>query len=123
LEKTDNKIHQIHRCGVASTILREVVNHVSLEKISLLGQKKCSQSDPILELDVDRSNSRAKALYMKDGYCPKFSWCNLLNHRQRMFKIVKMQLDVPDICNAGYTSIPKEPWTFAARSAVGSAGY
>ena len=107
---------------MASSILREVVNHVTVEKISLLKQNRCSQSDPILELDVDRSNFRAKALYIKDNYCPKFTWCNLLNHRQRMFKVIKIQPSIPDICNSGYSSISQETWTYVPGSALGSAG-
>ena len=47
-----------------------------------------SQTQTVLELDVDRSNLIAKSLYVKCGYSPKFSWINLLNHRQRMYKVV-----------------------------------
>ena len=107
---------------MASAILREVVNHVRLEKSSLLMQRKCFQPDAILELDVDRSNSRAKALYVKDGYNPKFTWCNFLNHRQRMYKMVTIQPSTPDIRNSGYSPISEGSWTLAPGGVFGPAG-
>lgn len=78
------------RCGVATALLDSVGEYVASEKSRLIHEKKCWHREAILELDVDRSNLSAKALYIKNGYFPRFSWGNLLNHRQKMYKLLKV---------------------------------
>lgn len=80
------------RCGVASSILRAVADYVALENYKLPETNECNKLQyVILELDVDRSNEKARSLYIKNGYSPKFSWRNLANHRQRMSKEIQVR--------------------------------
>ena len=75
------------RLGIATTLLSAVGDYVISEKSKLIQEKKCFFNDARLELDVDRSNRAAKALYFKNGYLPRFCWGNTFNHRQKMFKM------------------------------------
>ena len=99
-----------YRCGVASSLLSAASDYVAQEKEGQLN----SQTQTVLELDVDRSNLIARSLYAKSGYFPKFSWINLLNHRQRMYKIIGSE-QVESVPNRDtYTSKLQLNWIFAS---------
>ena len=93
------------RLGIATTLLEAVGDYVTLEKRKLLVERKCSFTSATLELDVDRSNPSAQSLYFKNGYLTRFSWGNLLNHRQKMYKMVKVESIAEDSIFSPVTSI------------------
>lgn len=85
--------NEFRRCGVASKLLKGVEDFIKSDRSELLQQRReyGHMSLSMLELDVDRNNPPAINLYNKCGFLPEFSFSNLLNHRQRMFKIVQLQ--------------------------------
>jgi hypothetical protein len=89
-----NSEHLIYtiRCGIASSILCAIADHVALENYKLTETKEGNNLQYVmLDLDVDRSNEKARSLYIKNGYIPKFSWRNLANHRQRMSREIQVR--------------------------------
>ena len=78
------------RRGVASALLDSVGEYVTGEQTRFSRENRHFSADAILELDVDRSNLSARLLYSKSGFLPRFSWGNLLNHRQKMYKTLKI---------------------------------
>jgi ribosomal protein S18 acetylase RimI-like enzyme len=84
---------EFRRRGVASKLLSAVEDFITNEnKASLLPRLEYGHTSiSMLELDVDRNNPPAINLYNKCGFLPTFSFSNLLNHRQKMFKIVQLR--------------------------------
>jgi GNAT superfamily N-acetyltransferase len=75
---------KFRRHGIASSLLEavatEVMNHTA-------------DTDILLELDVDKSNSSAAKLYLKAGFTPspglRLFLEGLITHRTRMHKVIK----------------------------------
>jgi ribosomal protein S18 acetylase RimI-like enzyme len=84
---------EFRRRGVASKLLSAVEDFITSDHKELLLQRLeyGQTSISMLELDVDRNNPPAINLYNKCGFLPTFSFSNLLNHRQKMFKIVQLR--------------------------------
>ena len=81
---------ECRRCGVASALLDSVEEYVNGEQARFSLENRHLPPEAILELDVDRSNLSAKSLYTKRGFLPRFCWGNLLNHRQKMYRTLKV---------------------------------